>query len=101
VREIDRQFERNTNCELDNGVLNMQKSSEAEMGCGKANNNQFDPFDGVDKIDERVIVEFPKGPQMAKRKCKVEITESRSLAIGIVVSRSDDAMHFGELWISS
>ena len=96
VREIDRQYERNNNCELDNGVYNKPNNNEV----GNLNNNQFDPFDGVDKIDERDIVVSPKDTMVARRRCKPVITESAPLIIGIAVSRHKDAMYFGEFRVS-
>ena len=89
VREIDRQYERNNNCELDNGVYN-KLDEEDDQGGEQANTkakNQFDPFEG-EYIDDK---EYPKSPRENEKKIGVlpikkgvaSITASKPIKIGI------------------
>ena len=82
VREIDRQFERNNNCELDNGVYNKLEAN-MQAGEGAESNNQFDPFasNGQDlpSLDPNSPRELDDKP---KKKCVARITETKQLYIG-------------------
>ena len=88
VREVDRQYERNNNCDLDNGVYNkVDDEDDPQGGEHKSSKikNQFDPFEGNNLVDEKDMPKSPKDDARAKpsRKCIATITESKPLIIGM------------------
>jgi hypothetical protein len=52
VKEIDRQYEKNNNCELDNGVYNKAVEDESLNGETKEAGQKDDQFEGIMNIKE-------------------------------------------------
>jgi hypothetical protein len=82
VREIDRQFERNNNCEVDNGVYN-KVDYDIQAGEGEAPKNQFDPFASDEQEQLPTDPHSPRETEdkKPKRKCVARVTEARQLKI--------------------
>ncbi len=87
VREVDRQYERNNNCDLDNGVYNkIDDEDDPQGGEHKSSKlkNQFDPFEGSE-LDDKEMPKSPRDEVRSKpsKRCIATITEAKPLTIGI------------------
>ena len=81
VREVDRQFERNNNCEVDNGVYNKE---DVDLQAGEANkNSNFDPLAVSDQDkDKEYECKSPREEErISKRHCIPKLTEITQLKI--------------------
>jgi hypothetical protein len=86
VREVDRQFERNNNCEVDNGVYNKE---DVDVQAGDKN-AQFDPLalSDQEKVDSGNNSPTDNdNSNRPKKKCIAKITEINQLKIGITLNR--------------
>jgi hypothetical protein len=86
VREIDRQFERNNNCEVDNGVYN-KVEYDIQAGEGETQKNQFDPFASGEQDQWPTDPHSPKEieDKKPKRKCVARVTEAKQFRISMCV----------------
>jgi hypothetical protein len=90
VREIDRQYERNNNCEVDNGVYNSDDPPVNEKS-----KNQFNPFDGAIESEELPNEEEIK----PRKKCIATITTAKPLTIDDEIVKIIEGFGFPKSYI--
>ena len=94
VREIDRQYERNNNCEVDNGVYNKDDPIAEKAS------NQFDPFANANEIaSNEVIEEVEVGKP--KKKCIPTVRLSKPLKIDKEIVNAIEEFGFSREFIES